>query len=403
MVKKIFIAALFVIVLAETAVLIKDKLPRLTASLFQSRQVSFEEYADRVVEKCKDAGYRPSCYDKEIPELMDAISMEDAFEVTRIVQDQDRSYYYCHVLGHELSAREVRKDPSSWKDVVTQCPSGMCSNGCLHGGFQERFREGAFTETEVREITKELTNLCEEKPAWRPTGLEQASCYHALGHLTMYITSAELNKSSEICEEIAVKPDGRNYSQLCFDGVFMQIFQPLEPEDFALVEGKQPTKEEVPLFCGNFTGKKRASCLSESWPLFFKELKNPENLVRFCSMTEESERTRCYNVIFYVMTAQLGFNVETLQNYCAGLPKERQGLCFANAASRMIETDYRNIDKSVRLCTTAEDYDADEECFAELLQYSTYNFHAGSEAFFRLCNSLPEPWSEKCLSKNTAS
>ena len=101
---------------------------------------SLDKYATGIVKKCSSASYKPTCYEKEVPMLMDSISMEEAFQVTRIIQDLDKSYQYCHVLGHELSARETAKDPGKWKDIIPRCPSGLCSNGCIHGAFQERFR-----------------------------------------------------------------------------------------------------------------------------------------------------------------------------------------------------------------------------------------------------------------------
>ncbi|MCH7883577.1 hypothetical protein IIA95_04185 [Patescibacteria group bacterium] len=361
---------------------------------------SLEAYADQIIAECSGRSYRPLCYDEKIPELTDVISMEDAFKVTWFVQERDPSYRYCHVLGHELSAREVQKNPADWKNVVTRCPSGMCSNGCLHGGFQERFRVEFFTEEEIQKIKPELADLCEARGNWSPTGLEQASCYHALGHLVMYITNADLKTSTTFCEEIAVKSDGRDYSQVCFDGAFMQIFQPLEPEDFALIEGKQPAKEEVPSFCGRFNGKKKASCLSESWPLFWNELQKPDGLVKFCSMTEEKERSRCYNALFYVLTVQFNLDEKKITAYCSDIHDSIQGRCFANAATRMIETDYRNLKKSIQFCTIARSFGKDDECFNELVKHSTFTFRAGSKEFFELCNNLPQPWNKKCLERN---
>jgi len=105
---------------------------------------ALQKYADDVLAKCQSETYSPGCYDREIPKLMDYISMEDAFKVTSIVQGEDKTYTYCHVLGHKLAAREIDKDPSKWKEVVTRCPSGICSNGCIHGGFQEKFRSETF-------------------------------------------------------------------------------------------------------------------------------------------------------------------------------------------------------------------------------------------------------------------
>lgn len=364
----------------------------------------FKQLAKEIISKCQSSDYHPGCYDQEIPKLMDqGISMEDAFQVTRVVQDEDPSYSYCHVLGHNLAAKEVQKDPIKWKDVVARCPSGMCSNGCIHGGFQEKFRAESLPPDQVDKLKPDLKTICEDRANWHPTGLEQASCYHALGHLTMYVTNADTNKSVSLCDEISLKADGRDFRQLCYDGVFMQIYQPLEPEDFALVKGKQPNPDQVVNFCGKYSNLPQASCLSESWPLYRKDLmQKPNSLVEFCSKETTLNQQRCYNGLFYVLTAEFNFDSNRVKNYCLALPSRSvdgsidiQGQCFANAASRMIETDYRNIDKSVELCKQSQS--SQSECFQELVYYSTYNFHQGSPEFSHLCQSLPQPWQNQCL------
>lgn len=364
---------------------------------FSDKNYFFLQEADRIIDICSNQNFRPSCYDKEIPKLMDYISMEDAFEVTRIVQDKDSNYSYCHVLGHELSAREVQKDPDKWKDVVSRCPTGMCSNGCIHGVFQERFRAETFTDEQIVKLKPDLEFLCEKRNSWSPTGLEQASCYHALGHLTMYITNADIKKSITLCEEIAKKPDGRDLSQLCFDGAFMQIFQPLEPEDFALIEGKEVKKDELYSFCQRFDGIKRDSCWTEGSSLFREEIAKPEGLVNFCSKASSEGRNRCYDALIYVVTARTGLDEDKMFNYCSKLPGDIQGRCFANSASRMVEVDYRNAEKASNLCVRGEIFDKNGECFNELIIYSTFNYHPNSEPFFQLCNSLPGEWKSKCL------
>ena len=354
------------------------------------------EYADQVVAQCADAKHRPSCYDKEIPKLMDYISMEDAFEVTRVVQDKDRAYIYCHVLGHELSAKEVRKNPSAWKEVVRRAPSGMCSNGGIHGAFQERFRAEYLSEAELEEVKPEFMDICEKHETWSPTGMEQASCYHALGHLTMYVTNADTDKAVALCQEIAIKPDGRNFEAVCYDGVFMQINQPLEPEDFALIEGKEVKKEDLYNFCSKYTGAARGSCWAEGWPLFRAGLQKPEGLTAFCSKTIESELWRCFEGLIYVMTAQMNLDQKRVIPYCQGLVGDRRSQCLSAAASRFIEIDYRNMPAAVALCESGKSFDPEDSCLAKLLQYASYNYHRGSEEFFNACNALPAGWKEKC-------
>lgn len=361
-----------------------------------------EAYAEKALALCKSAKHRPSCYDKEIPKFMDVVSMEDAFEITKIVQEQDPSYAYCHVLGHELSAKEVKKNPAEWKNVIARCPSGVCSNGCLHGGLQERFRSDSLTDAQTEKIVPDLENICEAKPDWNPTGLEQNSCYHALGHLTMYITNADINKSVALCERIANKPDGRDLRFLCYDGAFMQLNQPLEPEDFALIKGKEITKKNVTAFCNSFSGEKNASCWTESWPLFSEEIKTPKGIVDLCMKIDASVRQRCFGSMFYGVPIQLRFDNEKIADFCNSINDESlQGTCFASVSDRLIETDYRNSKKAVALCSAASSKDAKSTCFSNTARQASFNFHPGSKQFVDLCNSLPAKWKNKCLGQAT--
>jgi len=386
----IFLIAVVAVVIIEAGFILKDK---------NAGAKSLSAYAGEMIQKCAKQSWKPGCYDKEIPKLMDRISMEDAFKVTKLIQqeDTDTNYFYCHVLGHNLSAKETAKDPSKWKEVITRCPSGMCSNGCIHGAFQERFRSESLPDSEIDKLLPELKTICEPKPKWNPTGMEKATCYHALGHLMMYITDADIKKSNSICDKAAPE-----YLRVCYDGNFMQIYQPLEPEDFALVKKfDMDTREKAAEFCGQFTGQQLGSCWRESWPLSREELRTPKGLVKFCNyFKDKTEKEICYNAEFYVLAAQFGFDIDKIKNLCSELPGDVKGQCFANSASRLIETDYGLISKSVDLCKTAAQFGVQAACYDELLKYSTFNFQPGSEGALKTCNSLIEPWKTKCLSKN---
>lgn len=396
--QKIAIPVAILLVLGTGALLYLTSLSNLSTN---SNSAAFAEMADGIIVTCQDAEYRPTCYDEEIPKLMDrGFSMEDAFEVTRIIQHEDKEYPYCHVLGHYLSAKETAKDPSKWKDVVARVPSGVCSNGGVHGAFQERFRAESLPDASVEDLREELEGICEARKGWDPTPLEQATCTHALGHLSMYVTDANMQKSLDLCDEIALNKDGRDFRQLCYDGAFMQIFQPLEPDDFALIAGKEiGSKEEAVSFCSQFEDNYKTSCVGESWPLSFEEIKKPEGLVAHCSVLSDlpSGRDRCETGLFYVLAALNGLSKDWATEYCPGLPERLMGKCFANTASRMIEVDWQNIDMALEVCSIADTFNVGAACYDEMVLYSDYNFHSGSEEFFEICNSLPEPWRNQCL------
>lgn len=383
---------LVLIVYAEFTVITHKQ----SASLL-SKRLSLSDYADAIIAECASFDYRPGCYDKEIPKTMDVLSLEEAFKVTSLIQQKDSGYWYCHVLGHNVSSRETAKNPEKWKEVIPRCPMGTCSNGCIHGALQERFRKENFSDEEMERVLPDLVDICEEKPNWHPTGMEQATCYHALGHLLMYASSADTKKSVELCQRIAQKPDGRDFLTVCYDGVFMQLFQPLEPEDFALVKGKTPVKEALQSFCSIYEDRPQASCWSEGWPLFADQVKDPRGLIHFCSVLEEgAERERCYNGMFFVIPTQFQLNREKIIAFCREIPLSVRGRCFANGAGRMIETDTKLINESLAICAAAVTADAGDECYNELVIYSQFNFHAGSDAQKELCNGIPDKWRAHC-------
>ncbi|MCP6719994.1 MAG: hypothetical protein KJI72_01530 [Patescibacteria group bacterium] len=395
------------------------------ASLFTSNKtVSLEEHADRMIEKCKKAGSNQRCYDEEIPHLMDFISMKEAFEVTKIIQEKDPTYWFCHELGHNLSEKEYAKDPAKWKDVVTSCPVGMCSNGCVHGAIQRHFIAASLDNTQLQELLPVVESLCERRTNWNPTPLEQASCYHELGHLSHYLTDTNIPKSKELCDTIALKEDGRNYLQTCYEGMFMQLFEPREPEDFALIYNIVPYKEKLGVceqytsgvekgacwkigwlgkekeFCNQFTGEIRGACFREAWVIQDEKIETPEGIVEYCNYSDDpTEKRKCYNKLYYSLMAKFEFDEERMKPICMGLPRALQGQCFANTASRMIETDKRLVEKALSMCAFAATLGVERECYGELAHYATFALHAQSDESLSLCNSLPEPWSTSCLSR----
>jgi hypothetical protein len=398
--RKILIGAAIVVSL----VVVLLSLPQVRTALplqLPFGQHSLQSYADSIIATCASSSYHPACYDKEIPKLMDkGLSMEDSFKVTALIQNKVHDYYFCHVLGHELAEKETAKDPSKWTEVIARCPVGQCSNGCLHGAAQERFRNESLTPSQIAEAEPQLAGTCQPVVGRNYTGLEQASCYHALGHLAMYITAGKVPDATKVCDVIA-KHGREDFTETCYEGVYMQIFQPLEPEDFGLVRAFAPTTTAAAeTYCNMFSGIQGGACHRESWPLYRSTLNTPDGLMHFCSLTP-NESGRCYNAMFYVLTAMFNFDTTKIETLCDGLPTDIKGQCYANAASRAIETDYRLAPTSVALCKRAEAGGVGDRCYKELLFYSTFNYHVGSPEFTAFCKQLPGDWATQCLSGKT--
>ena len=392
---KLFIpVAIFVVVLLLAALFFWSKYD-------YGQHDDYEKYVKTVMEACAGKAWKPSCYDTEIPKLLGKISMEAAFEVTRMIQKKDPAYLYCHVLAHNIASRETAKDPSHWMDVIPRCPMTMCNNGCPHGALMERFKSESLTSEQVNSVLSDLANACEPRGSWHPLEIERSMCYHGLGHLAMYITDADINKAADVCEDIGVKSDGRNYIQTCTEGVYMSIYQPLEPEDFALVKGITPKKEELKSFCSKYVGQRRDICWREGWPLYREELTaDPKKLVTFCGQeSNEIEQKKCYGTALNFLTVQFvmdrGDNVG-MEAYCNGLPRDLKRLCFANVARRLVQIDPQLSKKALGFCNEASKTEDGDECYKTMAEFGSWTFRSGSAASSEYCDLFPEIWQKVC-------
>lgn len=394
--KFILAAIISLFIVLEIASLVKN-----TNKNTFSQVKTISDYAKMVIKKCGEASYKPSCYDKEIPKLMDFLSMKDAFGVAKVVGEYDKEYTHCHVLGHYLSGRETKKDPSKWKDVIAQCPANVCNNGCLHGPLLAKFNSETLTDKQIAQIKPDLINVCEPRGSWHPSQEEIAMCYHGMGHLNMYATGANIGKSVKLCEEEGTKKDGHNYVQTCVQGVFMQIYQPLEAEDIALVKNLVQTKETVNSFCNKFSGESWGACHRESWPLYNQEIQKPQGANVFCSYSSDfAERRKCYSTVMSSMTVNLLLSkgdMSKFKLYCDGLDNDQTDYCYSDGAMRLIQIDpSSNLHLAISVCNIAPK--KGDQCFTDMTRFAYGLYLPNSPELTAYCSLLPDFWKNKCLS-----
>jgi len=258
------------------------------------------------------------------------------------------------------------------------------------------------TDKQIEEVKGDLTYVCEPRDEWNPSNNEVSMCYHGLGHLNLYITGANVKKAVELCEYAGIKADGRNYLQTCTEGVFMQIFQQLDPEDVALVAGITPEKEDVEKFCSQFEGNSFHACRRESWPKFRMDIiDDPKSLTEFCSYsTVFLDQKRCYAAMMNMITVTFVVDqgsVDKLAEYCFGLKPNWRSDCFSNAAKRMVQIDPSAEGKSIEICNRASESGLGQECFRQITNYSVWALNSDTKQFEEYCKQLPEEWSKACL------
>lgn len=371
----------------------------------EEQMSSLKEQAARLVELCKDEERRDFCYEEEVPKLQGELNTDEMFELIREIRRQDPEYLFCHVLAHELGEYEVALDPNNWIDAIAKGPTdGLCSNGYTHGAILARFNYEEFSDDQFDKALEDFAIACEEREGWHPTTLTRAMCYHGLGHVFIHITETDVDKSIMACDRVSHKEDGRDFMDVCLEGIYMQLFQPLEPEDFWLLEflEVQPSRDNIDQFCSDHssTDRQYAACWREAWPFFFEEMKTSEGLLNYCNALEdEGYRQQCF-VTAVTINGRLNLgDPSRIADVCNGLPAEQSGLCLSRGANAYVEEDHHATAEAIHMCTLGASEASREECYGYLARIASYNFHRDSDAFNNMCSSLPEHWQSRCYSR----
>ena len=360
---------------------------------------SAELLASDFIALCAERSNKAECYEKEVPKLLEDVSLEKVFSVVREIRKQDKSYQFCHVLGHEIGVWEVGRDPSKWIDLMHKNPpDSLCSNGYVHGIIVGRFNKAVLSVAEIDAIVPDLSRACEPTSDWNPASLDKAMCYHGMGHVLTQITGPDIPLSVEYCKKISVK-GGEDFSQVCISGVFMQIFQPLEPEDFALIERLpvKPTKETLVSFCSVYaTEVERSQCFGEGWTLFREEIQSAEGIMKFC-MTSDSVLTQkdCLTSVLSIGARGSLWNTKKQEAICVRLPKKIGQMCFNVLAEAIVEEDRTEIKAATDVCYGAP-AEFRDGCFGYLLALSDFTFGDNEQAKKQLCEALPGEWLSRC-------
>ena len=362
-------------------------------------RASVEASALAIVEECTSkGGDRGQCYEKTVPDLYPTLSIPEIFDVIREIRKSDSSYQFCHVLAHKLGELVVAEDPARWVDVIPLNPSdGMCSNGFVHGVTVGRFRDDVLTPEQMQENLVDFKRACEPRADWAATSLDQAICYHGMGHLFMFITNGDYRRSLEGCDAIGRSPTG-DFMRVCREGVFMQTYQPLEPDDFALIEllPEKPTKENYRRLCAQFSeDAEEGACLREAWPFFREEIIEDGGAVTFCSrQPNATETSACYDSVFAILGRQTLGRPDTAEKTCATVPDSERVKCFASVAGSILEEDRTDGQRSVDFCNRAEG-ETRMACMQTLASRARFIFGDTPEKT-RFCSLLPTEVQERC-------
>lgn len=371
---------------------------------FGSRGADVAAAAAEIVDTCAREASREACYEREVPARYGTFSVQELFGVVHAIRERDPSYQFCHVLAHKIGERAVEADPERWLSLIPLNPAdGLCSNGFIHGVIVGRFRDDVFDEAMMRATIPDFRIACEPHDGWTPSPLDQAICYHGMGHLFMFLTDADYRRALDACAAIEQSPTG-NFGQVCREGVFMQTYQPLEPDDFDLVAllPEEPKRENYRRICAQFSrDEEEGACLREAWPLFREEILGG-GISAFCEGNPPSQIDKCYDTGFAIIgrQSQSRDKASQIMTACSGAPRERQGLCFGIVAVAFIEENRRARAEAAGVCAAAPAH-AQERCYGTLVERINFVYGSDEAGKRALCDALPSAEQARCLAMIT--
>lgn len=359
---------------------------------------SIEAHAQHAYETCAGNSNKEACYEEAIAPLYPELTMLEVFDVIRALRRIDTGYQFCHLLAHQLGEMAVAENPDRWIDVVPLNPvDGLCSNGFIHGAVIGRFRDDVLTGDKLSRAIQDFAIACEPRDNWHPTDLDRAICYHGLGHLYTFVTNAHLQEAARICEETANKPTG-DFRRVCREGVFMQIYQPVEPDDFDLIEQLpvKPTAENYRDLCSVYElPEERGACMREAWPLFREAIFNDGYAGAFCArQPNQREEDACFDAITSIVGRFSLNDPNKLAKTCLSMPDERQQQCFDRSALAALEEDRNAGALAIALCNTAPNH-MQEQCLSFIAERASFVFGPG-EMREPFCAALPDKYRARC-------
>ena len=178
-----------------------------------------------------------TCYNHVFSRLYPTLSIPEIFDLIRLTERIDPRMGTCHFIAHDLARDLLARDPSTWVDALALQPTdGLCSLGFIHGVAIAAFKNHTLTPAEITAQMPTFKGACEPHGNFAAHMYERTNCYHGLGHMLYYVTGADIDRSMELCKQVAQSRENRT---VCYGGVSMPLYLDTDEDGFAIKVGNE--------------------------------------------------------------------------------------------------------------------------------------------------------------------
>ncbi|HSW47845.1 MAG TPA: hypothetical protein VLG67_02080 [Candidatus Saccharimonadales bacterium] len=312
--------------------------------------------------ECKKSADKNLCYSKYFYTLTKKNDLGLARKTLIALQDIDP--VDCHFIGHRIAQAETEKNPENWKNVIKKDSPSMCSGGFIHGALEVHLlHDPSFV---INDHSIEF--ICKELIGNNP--FNQLSCSHGMGHLLLVQFTGDINKASNVCENIS---DLQNRYE-CLSGVFME--NDLGEGLFAHGIIKQPVKKtqetasNIEILCKKYSNIQSDACWKEISHLYnYIHKDDPKLLYKECQNAPTRKAiNECFIHGALSITGNLGINQQNLFEICNQF-EEKNPLfdnCMKNVIPTMLSYTFEKKLKVFDLCnSTYPSYR--QKCYKQVL------------------------------------
>lgn len=366
--------------------------------VYQSHADSLEDRVLTIFQDCDKDLARQECYNDTVLALYPDYSIPELLEIIKMLRRTDPYYSNCHALAHDIASRAIKDDPASWRDLIAHDSGTICTGGFVHGVVIERFRGELSSDDDVARIMPDLADACARRERRGPSLVDWTACIHGIGHLLMYVTENDVNRSLALCGILA-SLENENARLACMRGVFMQMYWSAEEDNPVFVDNTQVTltSDSYRDVCAVFENDEvEARCLVEAYRLFFEKVIDGDGVGAFCGgFPGEEEEELCYGYVASIIARHYIRTRSAIGNACDKFPAGWRVTCYEHAAASYVTEDRNGGAFALSLCAH-RGVEVEDKCERYLSEYATDLFGATVPEKVAFCELLPEDLRSSC-------
>lgn len=330
------------------------------------------------------------CYLERLSNLVEKSGILAAQDTLVALQTINSDIRSCHGMAHRMARQAILKDPSRWKELLSEVNPTICGGGLMHGVIEAHM---SYDPNFVLD-TIIINGVC-----------STSQCVHTFGHIALLQTMGDIASALPVCDKLPEK-----FSLECFNGLFMEDSTKTNLLEHGVVKsapnpGRDPTRfAEVASRCIKYSGPAAQGCWADLGPIFDEYYNyNYERVYNACQKANtEAEQRHCYfraaaSIAIYeqVDTAQ------ELVSICSPYTNARTNAyerCIVYLASSLIYNSTNFMDRANLFCSEVPTK-FQEICFTAVGEMLKQNTDSNDQRI-AFCEPIAEQFRDFCVNGN---